>query len=292
MKFGIHYAYWENDWDTDLKQYCYKAADLGFDALEISGNAMLVMSDDELKALAGAAEKAGVTIYPCHGMAKSRDVASEDPTIRERGFAELRGLFKKMDFAGFKQLGGILYSYWPAYEFSTTTTNLQKAREISLQSMDVIAKDAKKHGITLTLEVVNRFENFMFNTAKEGVEFVQKLGHENVKLLLDAFHMNIEEDFLGDAIRTAGNHLGHFHIGECNRKVPGKGHMPWDDIARGLQDISYDGIVAMEPFVLEGGEVGDAIRLWHNLVEGDVDLDQDIRGALDFIKGKFLKQPV
>ena len=68
--------------------------------------------------------------------------------------------------------------------------------------------------------------------------------------------------------------------------------MPWDDIARGLQDINYDGVVAMEPFVLEGGEVGDAIRLWHNLVEGDAQLDNDIRGALAFVKDKFLGQPV
>ena len=134
MKFGIHYAYWENNWDTDLKQYCYRAADLGFDALEISGNAMLVMSDEELKALADAGNKAGVAIYPCHGMAKDRDVASEDAAIRERGFAQIRELFEKMDVAGFKQLGGILYSYWPAYDFSTATTDLQKAREISLES--------------------------------------------------------------------------------------------------------------------------------------------------------------
>jgi len=288
MKFGIHYAYWENDWDTDLKQYCNKAAELGFDALEISGNAMLVMSDSELKALASAAEEVGVTVYPCHGIPKDRDVASEDPSVRERGFAQIRELFDKMDVAGFKQLGGILYSYWPAYDFSTTTTDLQKVRDISLRSMDHIAKEAKKHDITLTLEVVNRFENFMFNTAKEGVDFLEKLGHDNVKLLLDAFHMNIEEDFLGDAIRTAGKYLGHFHIGECNRKVPGKGHMPWDDIAKGLQDIDYDGVVAMEPFVLEGGEVGDSIRLWHNLVGGDMDLNRDIREALYFIKDKFL----
>lgn len=252
---------------------------------------MLSMTDQELKDLAKTAEDEGVIVFPCHGMAKSCDVASEDKATRELGFAQLRELFDKMDVAGFYQLGGILYSYWPAYDFSTETSDIYKVRQISLESMDVIAQEAKKHDITLTLEVVNRFENFMFNTAAEGVAFLEKLGHDNVKLLLDTFHINIEEDFLGDAIRTAGNHLGHFHIGECNHKVPGKGHMPWDDTAQGLKDINYDGAVAMESFVMEGGEVGNAIKVWHNLIEDDEELDYDLRGALAFVKEKFVGQP-
>ena len=46
---------------------------------------------------------------------------------------------------------------------------------------------------------------------------------------------------MGDAIRNTGSYLGHFHIGECNRKVPGKGHMPWAEMGQALCDIGYDG---------------------------------------------------
>jgi D-psicose/D-tagatose/L-ribulose 3-epimerase len=79
-------------------------------------------------------------------------------------------------------------------------------------------------------------------------------------LLLDTFHMNIEEDFIGDSIRSAAGYIGHFHIGETNRKTPGLGHMPWTEIADALADIEYSGRVVMEPFVRMGGSVGRDIK--------------------------------
>ena len=89
--------------------------------------------------------------------------------------------------------------------------------------MQDIAPIAKQYDINLGMEVLNRFENHILNTAEEGVAFVKEVGMDNVKVMLDTFHMNIEESSIGDAIRTAGSLLGHFHTGECNRMVPGKG---------------------------------------------------------------------
>ena len=86
-----------------------------------------------------------------------------------------------------------------------------------------IADFANDLGINLCMEVLNRFENHVLNTAAEGVAFVKEVGKPNVKVMLDTFHMNIEEDSIGGAIRTAGSLLGHLHTGECNRRVPGKG---------------------------------------------------------------------
>ena len=67
--------------------------------------------------------------------------------------------------------------------------------------------------------------------------------------------MNIEEDSFSAAIRTAGPLLGHFHTGEANRRVPGKGRLPWHEIGTALREIGYDGTVVMEPFVKSGGGV-------------------------------------
>ena len=80
--------------------------------------------------------------------------------------------------------------------------------------------------------MLNRFENHVLNTAEEGVAFVREVGKPNVKVMLDTFHMNIEEDSFGKAIRTAGPLLGHFHTGENNRRVPGKGGCPGTKSAR------------------------------------------------------------
>ena len=86
------------------------------------------------------------------------------------------------------------------------------------------------------------------------------------------------------AIRSAGSLLGHFHTGECNRMVPGKGRMPWREIGQALRDIGYDKRVVMEPFVNMGGQVGQDIKIWRRLVDytGTEMLDKDAADAVIF----------
>jgi len=104
--------------------------------------------------------------------------------------------------------------------------------------------------------------------------------------MLDTFHMNIEEDSIGGAIRTAGPLLGHFHTGECNRRVPGKGRTPWREIRDALHDIGYDGTVVMEPFVRMGGTVGSDIKIWRDMSKGatEVELDRDAHDSVNFLR--------
>ena len=89
---------------------------------------------------------------------------------------------------------------------------------------------------------------------------------------------------IGDAIRHAGNLLGHLHTGECNRMVPGKGRMPWREIGDALQDIKYDGNVVMEPFVRMGGQVGSDIKIWRDISRGasEAELDADAKRSVEF----------
>ena len=107
--------------------------------------------------------------------------------------------------------------------------------------------------------------------------------------MLDTFHMNIEEDDIGGAIRSAKGVLGHFHTGECNRRVPGKGRTPWHEIACALRDIDYRGSVVMEPFVRMGGTVGSDIKIWRDISCGadEARLDADAASALEFERYMF-----
>jgi D-psicose/D-tagatose/L-ribulose 3-epimerase len=134
------------------------------------------------------------------------------------------------------------------------------------------------------LEVLNRFENHVLNTAEEGVAFVREVNKPNVKVMLDTFHMNIEEDSFGAAIRAAGPLLGHFHTGENNRRVPGKGRLPWHEIGTALREIGYSGAVVMEPFVKMGGGVGSDIKVWRDLSDNAdaAQMDEAARQALAF----------
>ncbi len=179
-------------------------------------------------------------------------------------------------------IGGALYTYWPIDYSKPVDKAGDRARGI--EGIRGIADFANDLGINLCLEVLNRFENHVLNTAAEGVSFVQEVDKPNVKVMLDTFHMNIEEDSMGGAIRSAGALLGHFHTGECNRKVPGRGRMPWREIGEALRDINYAGAVVMEPFVKMGGTIGSDIKVWRDLSQGAdaAQMDQDAKDALIF----------
>ena len=181
-----------------------------------------------------------------------------------------------------KTIGGALYSYWPV----DYTKKIDKTgdRQRSIEGVRDIAKVAEECGVNYCLEALNRFENYLINTAVEAVEFVKQVDNPNVKVMLDTFHMNIEEDSIGGAIRTAGKYLGHFHTGECNRRVPGRGRTPWREIAEALNDIGYEGGVVMEPFVKMGGTVGSDIKVWRDLSAGADEemMDEEARAGLEF----------
>jgi D-psicose/D-tagatose/L-ribulose 3-epimerase len=134
------------------------------------------------------------------------------------------------------------------------------------------------------MEVVNRFEQFIMNTADEAVAYIEAVGSPNARVMLDTFHMNIEEDFIDDAIVKTGDRLGHLHIGENNRMPPGYGHIPWTEIGAALRRIHYQGYVVMEPFLMPGGQVGRDIKVFRDLSVG-LDLDEEARKALQFMRG-------
>lgn len=91
------------------------------------------------------------------------------------------------------------------------------------------------------------------------------------------------------AIRLAGDKLGHLHLGEQNRRVPGKGSMPWQEIGQALRDINYQGAAVMEPFVMTGGTIGSEIKVWRDLLPDITEeiLDKEAKGALEFVRHVF-----
>lgn len=193
-----------------------------------------------------------------------------------------------MEKIGATLIGGALYSCWPI-DYSKPIDK-KGDWERGIEGVARLGRIGMDWGIeTIGMEVLNRFENHVLNTAREGAAFVQSVRQlesraTNIKVMLDTFHMNIEEQSIGNAIRTAGDLLGHFHTGECNRMVPGQGRTPWREIHDALEDIGYDGTVVMEPFVIPGGTVGRDIRVWRDLVENisEEALDKDAKEALRF----------
>lgn len=284
-KIGIYYAFWEQEWAADFFQYVEKVSRMGFDVLEINAGAILEMSAGQRKDLSKAARDAGIELTYCIGLPRPYDMASEDSSVRQAGIDYVQRMLRAMYEMGGRTLGGILYGCWPAQP-AQPITDKSKWWDLSVSSVREAAKTAGDTGVTLCMEVVNRFEQFLLNTAREGMRFVDQVGSPNVKLLLDAFHMNIEEDSIGAAIQGAQGYIGHFHIGETNRRVPGRGRMPWDEILDALKAARYEGAIVMEPFLRMGGQVGSDIRVWRDLSNqgGEAFMDQEAAFALNFIR--------
>lgn len=283
-KIGIYYAYWTHDWDADFVPYVSKVAELGFDVLEVNSGTIATMGPEKRKELRDVADGEGIDLSYCIGLTAEYDIASEDPSVREAGVEFLKGMAGAIGEMGGGRLSGIIYSAWPA-TMPEGVTDKRPYFERSVASMKLAAKAAEENDVLFNVEVVNRFEQYLLNCADEGIEYVEAVGSTNVKVLLDTFHMNIEEDSAADAIRRAGGRLGHFHIGEDNRKPPGYGHIPWAEIGQAFRDINYDGYVVMEPFLMPGGEVGRDIKVFRDLSIG-VDLDEEARKACAFVREK------
>ena len=285
MKYGIYYAYWEKEWGGNFVPYTEKCARLGFDILEVACGAFDREDDRFFRELAAAAKANGLRLTGGYGPRKGHDLAGTDPAQVEAAFRFYADMFRKMELAGIDRLGGALYSYWPAQ--CTPETDKAADTDRSVARMQRLADLAADHGITLCMEALNRFEGYMINTADECLAYVRAVNRPNVKVMLDTFHMNIEEDSLTDAIRKSGPLLGHFHVGEAKRRCPGpNGRFDWAAIGRALRSIGYAGGVVMEPFVRMGGQVGRDVSLWRDLSGGasNEQLDQDAATSLTWLR--------
>jgi len=281
-RIGIFYAYWTRDWDVDFLPFIEKVGKLGFEQLELNGGTIAIMGADQRKRLRDAAAAKGLALSYGIGLTKDHDTSSLDESVRLAGVAFMKRMIAGVAEMGGGMIGGTVHSYWP----TTPPKDLaEKAavRAQSLKSMVELGRVARDSGVILNIEVINRFEQFLFNTCAEALSFVREIDNPAVGILLDTFHMNIEEDSIGDAIRLAGKHMHALHLGETNRKLPGMGRMPWAEIRKALDDIKFDGPLVMEPFIVPGGQIGRDIALWRELLP-DPDMDALAATAVEFVK--------
>jgi D-psicose/D-tagatose/L-ribulose 3-epimerase len=280
---GMHYGYWTQYWGSEPLQFVKRAKKCGFDILEVNAPKVARMSDAERDVLKGAIADAGLSLTYSIGMTADMDLVSENTATRRKGIAFLQQVARAMKQMGGTVLAGINYSSWPRKLLPDEDKQILTDRAI--EGVREAIKAAEDNDVIFCVEVVNRFEQFIMNTAVEGIAFAERVGSPNCKILLDTFHMNIEEDSLGGSIVEAGNWLGHFHLGETNRRPPGRGRIPWPEIFGALRQINYQGAVVMEPFLLPGGEVGRDISVYRDLL-GSADLDEEAARSVQFVRSE------
>lgn len=289
-QLGIFMNFWEKNWIADHAKYIRKAAKLGYDILEFQAQALLEMTDERILELKKIADAEGVRLTYSLGLDPAYDVSSLDETQRQGGVKYLQNIIKKMELAGGDLLSGVSYAGWgtPGVVMNDKTPYWNQ----SVKSMKEIIKTAEACGVTYCVEAVNRFETCIINTAAEALAYIEEIDSPNIGVLLDTYHMNIEENSIGDAIRLVGaDRMKNFHTGENNRTALGRGHLDWNEIFGALAEIGYKGPIVSEPFVMMGGEVGRDIHVFRDLVENPTEerIDAEAAYLIDFEKKMLAK---
>ena len=154
-------------------------------------------------------------------------------------------------------------------------------RDWAVESLREVGAYAATRHIGLAIEPLNRFETDLINTIDQGLNLCDLVGLENVGLLIDTFHMNIEEKSLLQAIRKAGNRVFHVQVSENDRGTPGTGQVRWDEFFSALKDISYGGSVVVESFLPTVAEIARAVSLWRPVASS---MDELARDGQKFIR--------
>jgi D-psicose/D-tagatose/L-ribulose 3-epimerase len=236
---------------------------MGYDAVEIP---VEYPEKIDAKKVRDALHENGLEAIVCGAFGSSRDLTHDDPAVHENCFEYIRQCFALCNTWDATFLAGPMYSAvgkarmvppeQRKVEWDRAVTNLRKVCEL-----------AEERGLMIALEPLNRFESDLINTAQDVVRLINDINHPAAKILLDGFHMAIEERDLEQAIITAGENLIHVQVSENYRGTPGTGQTPWHAFKKGLQKIKYQGAVSIESFTPEIKELAGAVCIWRNLAE-------------------------
>ncbi len=272
MQFGVNAWVWTSPLTTkELESLAPKVAGMGFDWIEIPLEGL-----DDLEPSRGKAivRDHGLGVSTCAAMGPDRDLVHPDPAIQQNGMAYIRGCIDITGKLGATNLVGPIYS---AVGRTWQATPDERARDIDLlvKNLSALARYAGDHGVVICIEPLNRFETSLINLATQAIEVVDRVDHPSCKIMLDTFHMNVEEKSLGNAIRAAGPRLHHLHACENDRGAPGSGNVTWQDVKQGLADIGYDGPVVIESFTAKVKSIARAAAIWRALAPTQDDLARD-----------------
>lgn len=292
-KLGIFVNFWAQSWDIDYRYYIDKMARLGFDILEFQAQPLLDMTDEECRSIKRYADERGIRLSYSLGLNKRYDIASEDKYVRAGGVRYLSDIVRKIAVMEGELFSGVTYGGWGVPDHHIGQAEKEQLFARSVSSMQEVMKTAETEGVTVCVEAVNRFESPLINTAREAIRYADAVNSPNIGIHLDTYHMNIEENSIGDAIRLVGSRLRHFHTGDNNRNVPGRGHIDFDEVFRALCDIHYPNHIVSEPFLQMGNEVGYDIRVWRDLIDdtSEQELDKAALELLHFTQRMLGKYP-
>jgi 5-keto-L-gluconate epimerase len=225
----------------DLAGFLAHLGALGFDGVE-----MAIRDPDQAHVgpLVRAARDSGLAVAALGtGQGYLEDglsLVASDAAVRERAVARLTRHVEVARRVGAFVIVGLIHGPIPA------GGDRESAMETLLSGLGTVARSARSGGVRLVIEPINRYESNWLNTVDEVMDVLRRLGEENVGVLPDTFHMNIEETDPPAALRRAGDRLWHVHVADSNRRAPGAGHLDFRALVSTLDGIGYEGFLSAE----------------------------------------------
>ncbi len=278
MTFGVNTWVWVSPTTTErFAEYVPKVRAMGFDAIEFG-----VEDPDALdyKKAAEILKDHDCGISVAAAMGPDRDLIIEDEAIQQKAVAYIKHCIDACHTLGARNLLGPIYSA-VGRVWEQTPEGREKDTDTLVGHLKFLSDYAADKGVVLCLEPLNRFETSFINTTEQVNEIIDRVDHPSCKVLLDTFHMNIEEKSLGKAIRLCGHRLEHFHACENDRGAPGSGNVTWAEVAQALIDINYQGPVVIESFTSDVKSIARAAAIWRKF---EVSQDALAQNGLSFLK--------
>lgn len=256
-----------------------RTASYGYDVIEVCVENPALLSADALNT---AAEATGLQIGICGAFGPNRDLSHEDAERRDGALEYLIGCIDLAAEVGSPHVAG------PMYAATGQTRMLEPEaraaqRERAADSLRRAAEHAQDVGVRLAVEPLNRFETDLVNTTEQALELLELIGSNEVGLLIDTFHMNIEEKSVTAAINAASTKIFHVQVSENDRGTPGSGQVRWDEFFAALRGIDYRGQLVVESFLPTVKEIARAVSLWRPVASS---MDELAREGIAFLRNQ------
>ena len=269
---GITTWIWTSPLSIDkLKEIAPHVKKMGFDLLEIPIESP---TDLDYAAAAPVIKDLGLQTSVCAAMSPDRDLIHADESIRKNAMSYVRHCVDAAKTLGSTNVVGPLYSA-VGRTWQQTADERKKDVDLLVSELKELSTYAHEHGVVLCVEPLNRFETSFLNLAEQAIEIVDRVDSPGCGMLLDTFHMNIEERSVGAAIKSAGKRLKHLHACENDRGAPGSGHVAWTEVADACKAIGYTGPAVIESFTAAVKSIARAAAIWRPLAATQDGLAQD-----------------
>jgi len=277
VKFGASTWLWVSPFNNDSILLFPKIKEMGFDAVEIPVEDPTLINPGLLRK---ALKENQLEPIVCGVFNDQRDFTHDDPSYHANCFRYIQSCFDICEEIESGFIAGPMYSAVgkarPASdeqrktEWNRAVTNLKK-----------VSESAGKRNLKIAIEPLNRFESDLINNAATVMRLIKDIDYPAARVLLDGFHMNIEETDMETAIKLVGDKLLHVQVSENTRGIPGTGQTNWSSLKKGLEAVNYQGAITIESFTPHVKELSSAVCIWHPLAESQ---DDFAKKGLKFLK--------